>query len=372
MGEVMNGWRKLFNSWGKGQIKPLYLFHGEEEFIKKEALEIMRSAILPIGLEMLNESLLEGNVSADRIIEDAEMLPVMWNRRLVVVKDWAPLLPGGKKDKSADADRLLQWLPNAPETCTLLFYVYGKCEEDKKKDDKKKGAQKSSIQLLKERMTQILFSPLDDVELREWIQNRVQKAGVQIDGDACKALISIAGRDLSRLVGEVDKLASYAGKGNSISAEDVEAVVTPTTEGTVFNMIDSLTAGNFLNAEKYLQKLADMGEKRTTILYMITRQMRHLYITRALLDCKAATTQKVQSVLSVPYFGAKRLIEQAQEQKRQNISIESLERAYRECVDTDYAIKSGRWRNDEAALDRVMVLLNAWLNPKKGKKGQIP
>ena len=39
-------------------------------------------------------------------------------------------------------------------------------------------------------------------------------------------------------------------------------------------------------------------------------------------------------------------------------ALESLEAGYRACVDTDYAIKSGRMR-DAAALDYLMILLSS-------------
>ena len=90
-------WKELYASWDRGEYKSVYLFHGEEEYIKKSALERLRGDILPAGLEALNETILEGAVSADRVIEAAETLPMMCDRRLVVVKDWGPLMSGKAK-----------------------------------------------------------------------------------------------------------------------------------------------------------------------------------------------------------------------------------------------------------------------------------
>ena len=334
-------WKELYASWEKGEYKPVYLFHGEEEYIKKSALERLRGSVLPAGLEALNETILEGAVSADRVIEAAETLPMMCDRRLVIVKDWAPLCSGRSKNESDEADRFVKWLPNAPESCVLVFYVRGKAD----------GVKKSTKAL---NPSEVLFASLDDATLSKWIRARAKENGALIGPDACDALVFAAGRDLTRLVGEISKLASYAGKGNEISAADVRSLVTPTAESTVFEMIDALTAGRFSQAQNLLKGLIVMGENRVRILYMITRQVRLLCLTRELLSAKK-TQAEIQSALGVPPFGAKRLMEQARRMK-----AESLEMAYKECVDAEFAVKSGRWR-DEAALDRIMLLLRSGL-----------
>jgi len=334
-------WKELYAQWDRGDFQSVYLFHGEEEYIKKSALERLRGAILPAGLEALNETILEGAVSADRVIEAAETLPMMCERRLVVVKDWAPLMSGRAKGEADEAERFTKWLPGAPESCTLVFYCRAKAD----------GVKKCTKALKK---NEVLFAQLDDATLARWLRARAKEHGAAIGPQACDALVFAAGRDLTRLAGEIGKLASYAGKGNEISPADVRSLVTPTAESTVFEMIDALTAGRFARAQDMLKGLIVMGENRVRILYMITRQVRLLCLSRELIAAKKGQSE-IQSALGVTSYGAKRLMEQARRMK-----AESLERAYKECVDAEFAVKSGRWR-DEAALDRIMLLLRAGL-----------
>jgi len=334
-------WKELYAAWDAGDFSPVYLFHGDEEYIKKSALDRLRGKILPPGLEALNETLLEGAVSAEKVIEAAETLPMMCERRLVVVKDWALVSSGRSAGEGDEADRFIKWLPDAPDSCVLVLYTRGKAD----------GKKKCTKELKKH---EVLFEQLDDQTLAKWLRARAKENGALIGPDACDALVFAAGRDLTRLAGEIGKLSSYAGKGGEISAADVRSLVTPTAESTVFEMIDALTAGRFALAQNLLKGLLVMGENRVRILYMITRQVRLLCLTRELIEQRAAQPQ-VQSALGVTSYGAKRLIEQARRMKK-----EPLERAYRECVDAEFAIKSGRWR-DEAALDRIMLLLRAGL-----------
>ena len=46
-------WQELFDEIKAGKLGGVYLFHGPEEFIKKSALDKIREAVLPAGLEIL-------------------------------------------------------------------------------------------------------------------------------------------------------------------------------------------------------------------------------------------------------------------------------------------------------------------------------
>ena len=109
-----------------GIVPSVLLFEGEEEHLKQEALAQLRAAVLPAGMEALNETVLE-DPETDRLIADAETQPFMSDRRLVVIRD-LPCLTG-----RAEADeKLISWLPSVPDTTILLFYCTGKPDGRKK------------------------------------------------------------------------------------------------------------------------------------------------------------------------------------------------------------------------------------------------
>ena len=87
-------WQELFDEIKTGIPGGVYLFHGPEEFIKKSAMDKIRESILPAGLEILNEAVMDAP-GARQVIESAETLPVMSDKRLVIVKD-SPLLTSAK------------------------------------------------------------------------------------------------------------------------------------------------------------------------------------------------------------------------------------------------------------------------------------
>ena len=101
-------WKEFYAQLKENAPQGVYLFAGPEEYLKREALRALQSALLPAGLEQLNETVLEGATAA-QIIEAAETLPFMCERRIVEVRDWAPLLGGKARDEEGETARMLDW-----------------------------------------------------------------------------------------------------------------------------------------------------------------------------------------------------------------------------------------------------------------------
>lgn len=359
----MKYWEPLYADWENKRFANVYFFHGEEEYIKRASLEKLRSCLLEKGRETLDETRLEGSVSAARIIEAVETLPLSLfsmdepsGRRLVIVNDYAPLVSGRVKDMEENLSRLAEWIPNAPDSCTLVFYTHGRIEgkassakpKAGKKPEAKKSA-RSAYEILQP--YEALFPYLDDATLGTFLRGHAKKNGATIGAEACDALVTICGRDCTRLLTEIGKLASMA-QGGEIGVELVERSVARTPESTVFQLIDDLTAGKYVQAQEKKQSLLNNGQKQGYILYMITRQIRLLCLARECLDRKATESEAMEVLKTSPY-AVRNLLGQAR-----RLKTESVRRVYEMCVEAEYSFKSGRTR-DEDELERVMLVLNA-------------
>ena len=149
-------WNEFYQAVNAGQFAPVYLFTGPEEFVKREALQALRDKLLPPGLETLNDVTLEG-VTAQQITDAAQTLPVMCDRRVVVVRDWPPLLPVKSKNEEAEVAWIQKWLDDPPDTCCLVFYMRQEVD----------GRKKLSA-LLKKKAEVVTFELLSDAELARW------------------------------------------------------------------------------------------------------------------------------------------------------------------------------------------------------------
>jgi len=331
-------WQALFEEIKNGTAGGVYLLQGPEEFVKRSAVEKLREAILPAGLEILNETVLEGT-GVSGIIESAETLPVMCDKRLVFVKEWALLTGAKAKDEADEAEKFEKWLPGSPDTCITVFLLRG--EADKRKKIYKAFEKHAKI---------VTFSYLTDGEIAKWIASRLKPKKKVMKAEAVNALIFLAGRDLTRLSGEVDKLAAFVGEKGEISKEDISSAVTPSAESNVFYMIDALVAGNAKRAYEILNAMLDAGEGPIGILAMITRQLRLMTHVKLMRD-EGLPLGDIEKRCALQHFVAQRVYAQCAK-----LNAKKLEEGYRMGVESDFEAKSGKIR-DRAALDRMMFLL---------------
>ena len=330
-------WNEFYQALKAGDIAPVYLFTGPEALVKREALEALRARLLPPGLEALNDTTLEG-VTAQQITDACETMPMMCDRRIVTVRDWAPLLPGKAKNEEAEADWMGKWLENPPASCALVFYM----REDP--DGRKKMAT-----LLKKKAVVVDFQPLSDAELSKWCAKRLKPHGKRISRAALNTLTYMAGQDLTRLSGEVDKLAAYLGEDREeITEADVQAIVPASLEYNIFELLSSLLSGDMKKGQQTVNSLLQGGQTTMGILAMLTRQVRQLAHMKSALDA-GTPVAVVQQQLGMHPYAAKQTARQCAK-----LSAEWLTELYEKCVDYDYSVKSGRLR-DRDALDSLIL-----------------
>ena len=330
-------WNEFYQALKAGDLSPVYLFTGPEEYVKREALESLRQKLLPPGLETLNDATLEG-VTAQQITDACETMPMMCERRIVTVRDWAPLLPAKSKNEDAETAWMQTWLENPPASCVLVFYM--RQEQDGRK--KMNG-------LLKKKAAVVNFDLLTDAELSRWCARKLKPLGKRIEPAALNTLTYMAGRELTRLDGELDKLAAYLGEErDAITEDDVKAIVSASLEYNVFELLNSLLAGDMKKGQQTVNSLLQGGQTSVGLLAMLTRQLRQLAHMKCALDA-GETVQAVQDRLKLHPYAAKQTARQCA-----RLSADWLTGLYERCVEDDYAVKSGRLR-DRDALDGLIL-----------------
>ena len=126
--------RDFFRDLKAGKLYACYCLEGEEEFVKEKALSDLRAAVLAGPMRELNETRLT-DPEADEVIRAAETLPLMAERRLLIVKDSHLLGSGpkaGEEGQADDADKLGRYLSQLPETTVIVFWVRGAADKRKR------------------------------------------------------------------------------------------------------------------------------------------------------------------------------------------------------------------------------------------------
>ena len=314
-------------------LPSVLLFEGEEEQLKQEALAALRRALLPAGLEALNETVLE-NPETNLLIADAETQPFMSDRRLIVVRNLAAL--SGK----AEADeKLISWLPSVPETTVLLFYCTGKPDGRKK-----------LYNTVKKLGGVVTFVPLRGAELVSFVTGAFKETGKECDVRTAEYLIFTVGDDAGLLRSEIAKLSAYAGDRPFVLSSDVSALATPSVECTVFQMVDAVVAGQKSKALTLLRNQLLSGTDRMVILAMLLRQYRLLQHIK-IMQYEKCGNDFIRSALGVPPFAVDQYLRQAS-----GYTGGQIKKAVSLCFDTEYAVKSGRMQQ-EGAVESVVIKL---------------
>lgn len=334
----------------------VYLFSGAEEWLKREALERLRKKWLVPGLEALNETILEGG-TAQQIIDAAETVPVMAARRIVVVRDWSVLMPGAARNEDAEVKRMLSWLDDPPETCVTVFYFRGALDIVKQIADKRRRSRGGDVKLtareqLVEKMQSVVFAPLEGKPLADWIARRLKPAGKTMDADARALLTFLAGSELTRLAGELDKLIAFAGDRAEITEDDVRQIVPPSAEYSIFQLLDKLLGGDLRGAQEMRAALFLGGMNAVRVLSTLTTLLRQLAHMRRGRDA-GQSLPDMQKLLGMTYYPAKRSWAQCMTH-----SAAELQSFFEASLAAEFAAKSGRLR-DSAALDMVFFKIAA-------------
>ena len=331
--------RKEFTQLIKaGTVSGAYLFEGVEENIKAATLQALRKAILPEGMEELNESLMDAP-DASAIIAACETLPFLADKRLVIVREH-PALTG-----RSDADeKLLSYIPNVPESAVLVFLCRGKA-----------AARKKLYTAIKKAGGIVSFAPLTDAELNAWVVKAFAGLGKSVTPQTASVLAFTVGSDTALLRREIEKLAALAGDRDTVTEEDVHAVATRSVECTVFEMVDAVVAGQQGKAFGLLRDMLTTGSDRLGILAMLLRQFRLMQHIK-IMQFEKLPAGEIKQRLGIAPFAAERCMRQAS-----GYTGGQVKRAVQICLNAEYKAKSGGW-NQEGALESAMLEIFALKN----------
>jgi DNA polymerase-3 subunit delta len=248
------------------RISPLYLLLGSESYLRDTAAQaIADTALSNTLLREFNEfsfSLLSDAVQS--AIAAAEQLPMMSDKRVVKIKDFAKL-------RDADEQILIAYLRNpAPSTVTILIA-----------DDLDK--RKASSKVLLDTCTVVDFSPIKDAEAKNWCKTRLKELKTTAEDQVLSEIIRLVGSDVQTLSTELDKLASAAIDTKKITMELVDDLIGRSRELSNFELSDHLMANNRKRALETLYRLLDDGAEPVMLVGLIASNYHKLALGKYLL-----------------------------------------------------------------------------------------
>ena len=325
--------KEFIKNLSNGTLPSVLLFDGEDDYLQKQAWKNLCSHFLPSGMEQLNVTVLD-SPETDQLISAAETLPFLADRRLILVRDH-PALTG----KAECDDRLIEYLKKVPDSSLIVFISAVRPDGRKK-----------LYTAVKKLNGIVSFNPLKDQELNAFVTGEFRKLGRECDERTADFLIFTCGSDCNLLLNEIAKIASNTDASVAVHPDDISGLATPSTECTVFQMVDAVVSGQESRAFQLMRNLIRSGSDRVFILAMLLRQFRLLQHIKIMQFEKLSQVQ-IRSALGLPPYAADQYFRQASAWPGGLVK-----KAVQLCFDTEYAIKSGQL-NAEGAVEGVMLKL---------------
>ena len=292
-------------------LDPVYVLHSEHPILVERAVAAIRDAAVPPIARGFNYDVVEGKPSGGKIVALAQTLPMMAERRMVLVRDLG-LMPAD------DAEPLLAYFAK-PNPSTVIVALTQKLDK----------RLKTFAMASKKGWLHVLEAPR---QLQPWVRDEAKAKGVAIESAAVARLIDTVGSDLSRLSLAVEQLGLYAG-ARAVTSDDVDELVADTRERSVFELTDAIGAADRPRALAAVASLCDQRESAVGVVVMLARHIRQLSLVHVM---KADNIPRGAwgSRIGVPPFVVDKLANQAR-----LYSPHSLATATQRLANADRALK---------------------------------
>lgn len=337
-----------------------YIFHGENEFDRDEAVAKLRRELASGDPTMddLNTTVFDGGrLTFGELRHACDAIPFMTACRLVIVHGLLTRLASGRKGEEQEGaeeqdpawkrtfrKQLPDYLPTLPPTTELIFVEPKVVKES---DPVLKAAREQRVEE-KERKPVMAFSLPKEQDLVGWILKRVEAGKGKIKGDAAAMLATLIGQDLRLLDLEIDKLLTYVDGKRQVNVQDVETLVSHAREEKIFELVDCVGRRQTARALELLHYLLEQEEPALRILTMLARQVRILIQVHELRS-QGLVPPEIAGRLGLAPWMVDKFIKQAR-----RFDMAQLEAAHQRLVETDWAIKTGKME-EMLALDLLVV-----------------
>ncbi len=314
--------QELIREIEAGRVSPVYLFSGEEDYLKEEALRriketLIKPEFLPFNYDLLSGKEIEGRELMNKLLTQ----PVGGGKRLIVIRDAQKLNPSVK-------EKIMEYLENPSQDVCLILWT------------PQVDLKKRFYATIEKEGRSVVFYSLKDRELSLWVRNYLYQRKKKISLQALNLLIERVGNDLGEMAGELEKLLIHIEERAEIDLEDVESLVGAVKTHTIFELTEALGKKKEKEALAILSRMMDGGTSATEILYMVVRQFRLLLRTKNLLEKKLSQGAIIQALALRP-FVVKNLISQAKNFPLTRL-IESFENLLQAEVEIKSSIKTPR------------------------------
>jgi DNA polymerase-3 subunit delta len=181
-------------------------------------------------------------------------------------------------------------------------------------------------------------------EMPRQLVGEAKHLGFALEPAAARALVDRMGANPVRLRNELERLALWAGEGGAVSAADLEAMVSDTSETAVWTLSDALLERDPAKAASLAERLISQGENVTGLIYGLASRLRKACAAAAQIE-EGVPIKQVESGLGMHPYAAKQLVA-----RLGKTNLEQLQAATMALADLEVWCRGGADYGDELAL----------------------
>ncbi|OGW27928.1 MAG: DNA polymerase III subunit delta [Nitrospirae bacterium GWC2_57_13] len=344
---IMIKYPQLIADIKRRKILPLYLFYGEEEYLIQEALDLLvKTVVDPSAKDFSYGSFSCRETPAGEIVAQAQTMPFLSEKRLVIAKDldaW----------KAADLEELQAYLASPSPYACLVLVSY------ERRYDKK-----AVLAAVEKAGAVTAFYALQERELPGWVAGWARERGKAINADAVQFIIQVVGGDLQKIRNELEKVELAIQDRKTITLSDVQRIVGDFREFSAFDLAEAIGRRDGEKALLVLSRLLQEGDQPLGLLGMVAWNMRRLVRAREM-EKAGVGQDEIMKKLKVMFWQTASFREQMSRYGR-----EELRTAFSLMAGADRALKSSGLRG-ELVLGRMILELCGGMNAEGARMGRL-
>jgi DNA polymerase-3 subunit delta len=313
------------------KIEPIYVIVGEEKSLVDAECEKLLEKLLASGERATGLFTAEpAEISVSEVLDELRTLPFLTGKRVVLVRD-------AGKFVSENREILEKYFDNPCTTGVLILTVRSWPERTRLA---KKLATTGRL--------------LSVAQPKRWqlpgrlMQYARDAHGKGLSETAAELLVELAGDELVRLYGEVDKLALLAQDEKLITEQHIESLIGHNRMHNAFTVIDAIMAGDRGQAIYRLRNMfAEDKAAEYTVVGAFAFHFRRMFNAKVLLE-KGVDVVEIAKMLRI--WGDR----QGFFAQLRRMSLEQLGVILQQLAATDYAIKTGQTKAG-AVIERLVL-----------------
>lgn len=236
-------------------IMPIYQIYGKDAFLRETALKMLKdNGLSEPDLNLTNYQGVDVLKEPDDFLTAVKSYPFLSDKRYIVIYDYYP------NAKEVSSKRLSSVFNTPEETSVVIFVNEKKCEAlFKHKNVTSIDCDRASVGFI-----------------AKFIRKEALKSNVIIGTQAVSKIIEYTSGDMSKIVGEVNKLVSFVGENNEITESVVDGVISKDLDFEVYELSGFIADLKYDEAFFTLKEMLSKNQDKQILFITIYYHFRRL------------------------------------------------------------------------------------------------